>query len=212
LFENQYKLIYFKYKINKMQVFNIYLELGFNHIIDLQSYDHILFVLTLCAVYVLRDWKHVLILVTAFTIGHTTTLALSTLSIISINSNIVEILIPITIFITAIVNIFYKKDEYSKKLHLFKYFTAMFFGLIHGLGFSNYLKSLLGSQENILKPLFAFNLGLEMGQIIIVSSILFASFIFINHLKSKRREWNLVISGAGIGISIILIIERIIAI
>jgi len=191
-----------------MEIFNIYLDLGFKHIIDLQGYDHILFVVTLCSIYILKDWKNVLVLVTAFTIGHTTTLALASLSIINVNSKLIEVLIPITILITAISNIIYKKDEWSKKLHLFKYLTAMFFGLIHGLGFSNYLKSLLGNEENIIKPLFAFNFGLEIGQILIVSTILSITYVFINILKSKRREWNLVISGAGLGVSIILIIER----
>ena len=186
----------------------MYFSLGLNHIVDLQAYDHILFLLVLCAVYILKEWKHVLFLVTAFTIGHTTTLALASLKIIIFPTNIIELLIPITILITAIVNIIHKKTTYFKRLHLFKYITALFFGLIHGLGFSNYLRALLGMEQNIINPLFAFNIGLEIGQIIIVLLILTIAFIFIKLLKAKRREWNLVISGIGLGISIILIIEN----
>ena len=188
----------------------MYFSLGLNHILDFQAYDHILFILVLCAVYILKEWKHVLTLVTAFTIGHTTTLALATLRIIILPINLIELLIPITILITAIANIIHKKTTYSKRLHLFKYITALFFGLIHGLGFSNYLRALLGMEQDIIKPLFAFNIGLEIGQIVIVSIILLIAFAFFKLLKVKRREWNLVISGIGLGVSIILIIENII--
>ncbi len=197
-----------------MSIFYMYLSLGFNHIIDITGYDHILFVATLCAVFVVKEWKQVLVLVTAFTIGHSITLALASLQIISFSSYWIEILIPVTIFITAVGNILKSKlikQENSNVIKIrVKYATALFFGLIHGLGFSNYLRALLGSETNILKPLLAFNIGLELGQIIITFAVLSLSFIFINLIKVKQREWNLVVSGAGIGISIILIIERII--
>ncbi len=191
-----------------MSLFLIYLQLGFQHIIDIAAYDHILFIVTLCAVYQFKEWKRVLILVTAFTIGHTTTLALASLNIISINADLVEFLIPLTIFITAMANIATKQIEFSGKLHRFKYLTAMIFGLIHGLGFSNYLKSMLGNEESIVKPLFAFNLGLEFGQILVVSSILILATLTVGYFKSPKREWTLVLSGAGLGISLILMIER----
>jgi len=191
-----------------MSIFKIYLLLGFEHIIDVTAYDHILFIVTLCAVYQFKEWKQVLILVTAFTIGHSITLALASLNFIKVNASLIEFLIPLTIFITAIANISSKKTEYSSGLHNFKYLTALFFGLIHGLGFSNYLKSLLGSEQSIIKPLFAFNLGLEFGQIIIVTAILLLASLAISILKSPKREWSLVISGVGLGISLILMIER----
>lgn len=186
----------------------MYLQLGFGHIIDVRAYDHILFIITLCAVYLFSEWKHVLILVTAFTIGHSVTLALASLNIISINPKLVEFLIPLTIFITAVANITTKTTEYSVGLHRFKYFTALVFGLIHGLGFSNYLKSLLGGEMSIVKPLFAFNLGLEIGQIIIVLAILSLASFMMGILHSKKREWTLVLSGAGLGVSMILMFER----
>ena len=136
-----------------MSIFNLYLHLGFDHIANLNGYDHILFIVTLCGVYILSQWKNVIILVTAFTIGHSITLALATLRIITIPSNIIEFLIPVTIFVTSVANIVYKRTEYSRSLHSFKYATAMFFGLIHGLGFSNYLRSLLGKEDSIVTPL-----------------------------------------------------------
>lgn len=191
-----------------MSIFSLYFQLGFDHIADLAGYDHILFLIALCAVYLLYEWKQVIVLVTAFTIGHSVTLALSTLNLILVPSALIEFVIPLTIFITAIVNIIYKKDKYSKKIHYFKYLMALFFGLIHGMGFSNYLKSLLGIEEDIIAPLFAFNIGLEIGQIVIVTVILFLSYLFVSVLKVIKREWNLVVSGAALGVSLVLMIER----
>ena len=194
-----------------MSLFYVYFQLGFGHIINYQAFDHILFIVTLTAVYLFSDWKRVLILVTAFTIGHTSTLALSTLNIVNINSDLIEFLIPLTIFITAIGNIFNKSDNFSSKLHHFKYITALLFGLIHGLGFSNFLKSLLGTEQSLIKPLFAFNLGLEIGQIIIVLVILSVASITVNVFNAKKREWTLILSGAGLGVSIMLMLERLLS-
>ncbi|NOZ47891.1 MAG: HupE/UreJ family protein [Chlorobi bacterium] len=191
-----------------MPLFYLYFKVGFQHISDFKGYDHILFLLALCAVYSLVNWRKVLVLVTAFTIGHSVSLALSTFNVIVIKPGVIEFLIPLTIFITSVFNITAKTDNFSKNLHLVKYFTAMIFGLIHGLGFSNYLKSLLGKETNIVKYLLGFNLGLEAGQILIVLAVMGISSFFINTLKTKQREWNLVVSGATLGISVILMIER----
>jgi hypothetical protein len=189
-------------------MFSLYLELGIEHITDLNGYDHILFLTALSAVYLLKDWKKVLILITAFTIGHTTTLALATLNIISVPTDMIEFLIPVTIFISAFADFFYKENINDRKLHRFKYLIAMFFGLIHGLGFSNYLRELLGNEENIVKPLFAFNLGLEIGQIIIVISYLSFASILISFANVKRRDLTLIVAGAAFGVSVILMLER----
>lgn len=191
--------------------FITYLDLGFKHISDIGAYDHILFIIALCAIYKLSEWRKVLILVTAFTIGHSVTLALAALKIISIPSDIIEFLIPVTIFITSIYNTFKKDREnedslFNKKINI-NYFFALFFGLIHGMGFSNFFRSLLGQETNIVKPLFAFNLGLEAGQVIIVSFILFASFIAFNFARIKKKDWILFISGMTGGISLILMME-----
>ncbi|GAA5040340.1 hypothetical protein GCM10011506_40700 [Marivirga lumbricoides] len=192
----------------EMSNFKVYFDLGFEHILDINGYDHILFVLALAAVYLLRDWKKVLILVTAFTIGHSVTLALSTLNYVVIQPEVIEFLIPVTIFITAFANLFKKEKSLKQSGNMqLNYIFALVFGLIHGLGFSNYLKSLLGKNSSIVGELLAFNLGLEVGQIIIVVCFLIISFIFIDLFGMKRRDWVLIISSAIAGIAITLMLE-----
>lgn len=189
-----------------MQDFPLYFELGWQHILDWKGYDHILFVMVLCGTYLLSDWRKVLILVTAFTVGHSVTLALSVFKLIHVNTDIIEFLIPVTILITASANILTGKSK-PRGMQL-KYILALFFGLIHGLGFSNYLNSLLGKSTSIVAELFAFNIGLEVGQIVIVISILLIAFILINFFKIKRWDWNFFLSSAIFGISFIMAAER----
>ncbi|MFN8348004.1 MAG: HupE/UreJ family protein [Spirosomataceae bacterium] len=188
-----------------MSEFQAYLSLGFDHITDPNGYDHILFVIALCAVYAFQDWKKVLVLVTAFTLGHSVTLALATLKLITYRSEVIELLIPITIFITSISN-FSENTAADAKSPKLRYLLAASFGLIHGMGFSNYLRSLLGEQESIISPLFAFNLGLELGQLVIVAIALAIATFFVVILKIKRLTWNHLISGivAGMALSLIL--------
>ncbi|RKQ50548.1 HupE/UreJ protein [Roseivirga pacifica] len=190
-----------------MSQFGIYFDLGREHILDINGYDHILFVIALCVIYQLQDWKKVLILVTAFTIGHSITLALSTLQIVSFRTDIVEFLITVTIFITAFVNLFRTKSALTPSNFNINYFFALFFGLIHGLGFSTYLKSMLGREDSIVTPLLAFNLGLELGQLIIVLFFMVAAFVFVSLFNVSRRDWNLVISSAVAGIALTLMID-----
>lgn len=191
-----------------MSSFRLYFDLGRDHILDYANgYDHILFVIALCALYTSRDWKQVLILVTAFTVGHSITLALATLNLIKVKSEWIEFLIPVTIFITAVSNIFKKEDAYSDGNIQINYAFALFFGLIHGMGFSNYLRAILGKSENILTPLFAFNVGLEFGQLIIVVIFLSSCFIFVDLFGISRRDWKLVISSGVAGISLMLMKE-----
>jgi hypothetical protein len=192
-----------------MSVFELYLRLGIGHITNLSGYDHILFITTLCAVYLFRQWKRVLILITAFTLGHTTTLALATLNVIHFSTKWIEFLIPITIFITSIGNMFERNDAVKISSQHFKYAAAMFFGLIHGLGFSFYLRALLGTEHDLILPLFAFNIGIELGQMMIVAIVLMLTHIIVNWMKFVRREWSLVLSGVGMGISLMLIFQRI---
>ncbi len=192
-----------------MSFFGLYFDLGIFHILDFEAYDHILFIITLVAVYFIKQWRQILILVTAFTIGHATTLVLSTLDIIHVNPAYVEFLIPITILITSIANILVKTtSEINKKLYYSKYAISVIFGLIHGLGFSSYLKSMLSAADDLIMPLLAFNLGIEAGQFIVVSIILIISYVFLSKLKVTQREWNIFISGAGFGVSLILALER----
>lgn len=190
-----------------MSEFLLYFELGFDHIMDLNGYDHLLFIIALCIVYVADDWKKLLILITAFTIGHSVTLALSVLGIVQFRMDVIEFLIPTTIFLTAVTNLF-KKDRYGRSGSIrWNYFIALFFGLIHGLGFSNYLRSLLGKEADIVLQLFAFNVGLEAGQIIIVAIVLVASYLMINIFGVSKRDWRLIISSAVAGISLVLLLE-----
>ena len=200
-----------------MSEFALYFGLGKDHILDyVNGYDHILFVIALCAVYIVRDWKKILILVTAFTIGHSITLALSTLRIISVRTDLIEFFIPLTIFITAVSNLFRKEEtiglptgQAGKKNVQINYWFALGFGLIHGMGFSNYLKAILGKDQSILSQLFAFNLGLELGQIIVVGLFLGLSYISVDFFKTARRDWKMVISSAIAGIALILLKDRI---
>ena len=190
-----------------MSEFALYFVLGREHILDYANgYDHILFVLALCAIYLVNDWKKILVLVTAFTIGHSITLALATLKIISFNIDLIEFLIPITILITAVSNLLHKEAAIvSDKKIQFNYFLALTFGLIHGMGFSNYLRAILGKNESILKQLLAFNLGLEFGQLIIVAIFMGITFLSVGWVGIPRRDWKMIISSAIAGIALILI-------
>lgn len=192
-----------------MSEFQLYFGLGKSHILDYANgYDHIIFVVALCALYLTREWKQILILVTAFTIGHSITLALSTLRIISVKAELIEFLIPLTIFITAVSNLFKNENNLTSRSVQMNYFFAGFFGLIHGLGFSSYLRSILGKDENIITQLFAFNLGLEFGQLIIVAIFMAAAFILVDLIGLNRRDWKMVISSAIAGIALVLMKEN----
>jgi hypothetical protein len=190
-----------------MHEFWMYTQIGFDHIANLSGMDHILFVAALCIRYQLSDWKKWLILVTSFTIGHSVTLVLSVFNYLDFSTNWIEFLIPVTILITAISNMFVKQFSFNSKFPVI-YFFALFFGLIHGLGFSFYLKSLLGLQQNIAPALLAFNVGLEIGQILIVMAILVISFIFVTLLKASRRDFILIVSGGILALSLQMAIER----
>jgi HupE / UreJ protein len=189
-----------------MSTFWEFLTLGAGHITDWKGSDHILFLLALCAVYSMIDWKKIIILVTAFTIGHSLTLALAAMQLIPSNAPLIEFLIPLTIFITACLNVFGQTESTHRQW--IRYSIAGLFGLIHGLGFSNFLISLLGKEEDILMPLLAFNIGLEIGQLSIVGLILAASYLVLNRLKQSLREWNLLLSGAAMGVSLTMMAER----
>ena len=186
----------------------LYLHLGYKHIIDLNGSDHILFILALIIRYSWNEWQKILILVTAFTIGHSITLALSTLDWISFPAVTIELLIPITILITAFTNFRMNPTDNDSKYPLIYYLT-LFFGLIHGLGFSNYLKMLLGKEESILMPLFSFNLGLELGQILIVIIILIISVIFVKLLKLDKKRYVQAGSVIAIILALYMVVDRI---
>jgi len=190
-----------------MNDFGLYLEIGYKHIASLGAIDHILFVAALSIRYQFSDWRKLLILVTAFTIGHSITLALSAFNLVQYSVKWIEFLIPVTIVITAVSNLFVKKFVFKSKFPLI-YFLALFFGLVHGLGFSSYLKSMLGSEHNVVWQLLAFNVGLELGQLLIVTGILMISFIFVHILKFNRREYTLMISAGIFALALQMAIDR----
>ena len=175
-----------------MQDFLFYLQLGWEHIISKDALDHQLFILALIAIFSFRDWKKVLILVTAFTIGHSLTLVLSALDVFRFPSDWVEFLIPCTIVFTALDNIIFSKNE--KKLIQLNYYLALLFGLIHGMGFANSVRMMLASEQDITLPLFGFNVGLELGQIVFVAIALFIHYIFSEVLKLSNKIWIYIIS------------------
>ncbi len=182
-----------------------FLKLGLYHVLDWQAYDHVLFLIILIVVYTLSDWKKVLWLITLFTLGHSLSLALSAYKMIAINTTIIEFLIPLTIFITGVMNIFTIKSQKKSTINLF---FAFFFGLIHGLGFSTYFKMIVDDTDAKLLPLLNFAIGIEIAQVIIVMAILTIAYSIQKFFKVSKRDWVLVISAIVIGIVIPMLIER----
>ncbi len=192
-----------------MDQFPLYFQIGREHILDVNlGLDHILFIVALAAFYQLGDWKKILVLVTAFTIGHSLTLALATLSIIQVQSNAVEFLIVVTILIAAISNLFQPNSPSTSKIQI-NYVYALFFGLVHGLGFSGTLRAMLSKTDAITTPLLAFNLGLELGQIIIVVLFLAVGFIAVSLFGLDRRDWKIIVSSIIAGMAVMILRERI---
>mgnify|MGYP000084736661 CR=1 FL=1 len=191
-----------------MDLFWVYFQIGLKHVLDINSYDHILFLLALTVPYAFKDWKKVLLLISIFTIGHTLALLLSIFGIITIKASFVEFLIPISIFFAAVYNLFTAgKSSKNSSISLVGFLT-LFFGIIHGLGFSNYFNTILsGNATDKLIPTLEFALGIETAQIIIVFLVLLLSFIVQNFLKFSKRDWTLVVSSVIIGIVIPMIVE-----
>lgn len=194
--------------------FLTYFRLGVGHIADLRGYDHILFIVALTAGYALRDWRRLLWLVTAFTAGHSITLALATLNLVRVHAPTIELLIPVTIVVTAGYSMLARRrseasgEAYAPERHVLLYGLAGCFGLIHGLGFSNFLRAILGGEESILLPLFAFNVGLEIGQLAIVAVVLLAGTLVCDVAGLARRRWATALSLVIVLAGIRMIVER----
>jgi hypothetical protein len=189
-----------------MNDFSFYFKMGWQHIIDVGALDHILFIIALAALYMLKEWKQALILVTAFTIGHTITLFLSTKEIIEVSSAWVEFLVPCTIAITALTNVFQR--SFSPKAIRTNYFLALFFGLIHGLAFANTLRMILTPDQSFAFSMFSFSAGLELGQFSIVIAILLIAYILVGVLKIDRRHWVIFVSAAVFSLAVQMAAER----
>jgi len=189
-----------------MQDLGFYFKLGWDHIIAWDALDHLLFVLALSAIYLIGNWRQVLVLVTAFTIGHSLTLGLSVYNIVSIKDKWVEFLIPCTIIVTAVLNLLEKNYE-PKSLRL-NYFLALFFGLIHGLGFANYIRFMISKHESMGWSLFGFNIGLEAGQIVVVTGILCLSYLLVNKAGFRRKWWVWSLSMIALSIAFKMALDR----
>ena len=190
-----------------MNDFLFYLNLGWEHIISLDALDHQLFVLVLVAVFVMTDWKNIFWIITAFTIGHSITLALSVFDIVRAPAKWVEFLIPLTIVITAFDNILMRNRP--NNLMKMNFYLALFFGLIHGMGFANTARMMIANEQHIFVPLLGFNIGLELGQIAVVAAILVVQFILLNLFKVNRKDWIMFISSGVFALSLKMTLERI---
>lgn len=186
--------------------FSVWFTTGLEHILNRDAIDHILFITALCGVYAINDWKKLLILITAFTIGHSLTLALSTLNILRLSTGLVEFLIPLTILCTSLYHLI-RRNRPVQGIG-WSYAMALFFGCIHGLGFSILLRSMLGKEAHILWPLLSFNLGIEAGQLVIVSVVIIISLVLNRLLRISRPDWNFFISSAVFGIALLMALER----
>lgn len=191
-----------------MSEFWIYFNTGLRHVLDINAYDHVLFLIALTIPYAFKDWKRVLLLVTLFTVGHTMSLLLSVYGFVQIKVNLVEFLIPITILITAVFHLFTAGKNSKKESISFIAIVTLFFGIIHGLGFSNYFNTILpGNSSDKLLPLLEFALGIEAAQIIVVLIVLILSYIVQTVFRFSKRDWTLVISSFVIGVVIPMVIE-----
>ncbi|HRE79375.1 MAG TPA: HupE/UreJ family protein [Flavobacterium sp.] len=190
-----------------MSEFWLYFNIGLQHVLDIDGYDHVLFLIALTVPYAFKDWKRVLILVSLFTLGHTLALMLSVFEVVIIKASLVEFLIPITILITAFFHLFTAGKSGKKESITFVAFVTLFFGIIHGLGFSNYFKSILpGEKVDKLVPLLEFALGIEVAQIIVVLIVLLLSYIVQTFFRFSKRDWTLVMSSFVIGVVLPMII------
>ncbi len=192
-----------------MPDFWIYFKIGLQHVLDINGYDHVLFLIALTVPYAFKDWKRVLLLVTIFTIGHTFALLLSVFNIVTVKASLVEFLIPITILITAFFNLFTAGKSSKQESITFIAAITLFFGVIHGLGFSNYFKAILpGNPTDKVVPLFEFALGIEAAQILVVLAVLILSFMVQTFFRFNKRDFTLVMSAFVIGVVVPLIIEN----
>ena len=194
-----------------MNDFWIWFSTGFQHILDWNGYDHVFYVIALCVLFSVKEWKRLLILVTAFTIGHSLTLAMSASDVLTIKQAYIEVLIPLTIMLTCLVNILSRKkldDIRNNSKYKINYSLALVFGFIHGMGFSYLLKSMLGKEESVVFPLLSFNLGLEIGQLIIIIFMLLFSVFLARFTRIKKTDVIFFISSAVFGVSFLLFVQR----
>lgn len=190
-----------------LQEFWFNVQYGINHVLDINAYDHVLFLIVLTIPYLFKDWKRVLLLVSVFTLGHTLSLVLAAYNVVQVNGELVEFLIPITILIVALFNVFTAGKGAQKEKIGVLFFSTLFFGLVHGLGFAREFQILVGGTGNKLITLLEFALGIEMAQIIIVFIVLFLGYLIQTIFRFSKRDWIMVISAMVVGLVIPMIMN-----
>lgn len=186
-------------------LFNV--EYGINHVLDINGYDHVLFLMVLTVSYIFKDWRRVLLLVSLFTLGHTLSLVLAAYNVVSVDGTLVEFLIPVTILVAAVYNVFTAGKGAQKEKVGVLFLTTLSFGLIHGLGFAREFTMFLGESDNKLMLLIEFALGIEIAQVIIVFAVLFLGYLVQTIFRFSKRDWVLVISSIVIGLVIPMLME-----
>lgn len=191
-----------------MSQFALYYKLGIRYILDIYSVEYILFLISLLVVFTLKDWKRVIILLVSFILGYTITISLAAYHVVKYNSELIEFLLPLTIFFTSFSNIFKKKDNFRYHGNMIKnYILALLFGAIHGFSYGTYLTGITNHSIRLWDQFVAFNLGLGSAQIIVSLTFLFIAFIFLSILGLNRRDWVMVISSGIAGVAITLMFE-----
>lgn len=185
--------------------FNV--EYGINHVLNINAYDHVLFLIALTVPYIFKDWKRVLILVSTFTLGHTLSLVLAAYDIVRIDGQLIEFLIPVTILVVALFNVLTAGKSAQKEKIGVLFFSTLFFGLIHGLGFAREFHMLAGKSDNKFFLLIEFALGIEISQVIIVFTVLFLGFLAQTLFRLSKRDWIMVISAIVVGLVIPMILK-----
>ncbi len=191
-----------------MSQFSLYYKLGFRYILDIYNVEYILFLLSLLTVFTIKDWKRVIILLIFFIAGYSVTISLGTFKVVKYNPELIEFLLPLTIFFTSFTNIFKKKDNFRYHGNMRKnYVLALIFGAIHGFSYSNYIKGISNGEMRVFDQFVAFNLGIDTGQIIVSLVFLIIAFLFINIFGVNRRDWVMVISSGIAGVALTLMFE-----
>jgi len=189
-----------------MSTFILYFRLGYRHVLDIYGVDHMLFIIVIMSVFLLRDWRRASVLFLFYVLGSSLSLSLAVNEIVRIDINIIDYLIPVTLLVAAVINIFKKPESYTPR-SIFRFAILLLFGLIHGFGFAYYLKDILGTDLNLAIPIIGFNLGIELGLFFVAFVFLIISWIFVNNLGISRRDWRLVISSGIAGIALTLMFE-----
>ncbi len=189
-----------------MSTFILYFRLGYRHVLDIYGVDHMLFIIAIMSVFLLRDWRRALVLFLFYVLGSSLSMSLAVNQIIRVDINIIDYLIPVTLLMAAVINIFKKPESYTPR-SIFRFAILLLFGLIHGFGFADYLMDILGTDLNLAIPIIGFNLGIEFGLLFVAFVFLIISWVFVNNLGISRRDWRLVISSGIAGIALTLMFE-----